>query len=352
MKITFLIPDHRNLSGGLRVVAQHAAYLSEQGHDVTLISRKGGAPRNWRTRIKETLLGSRMQPPPPSETHFSHLDLNIIEMSSRPRPSQIPKGDIVVATWWETVEWMDELPAYKGRHVHFVQDHENFPHLPQDRVEAVYHRTIPRIVVASWLADVMQDRYGQQVEIALNGVDTQRFTANRESRCGGFRIGALYSRKQRKNAPLALSVLEAVRCQRKDLQGLLFSHDAKDEAVPSWLDFEYRPSQARIPELYAACNAWLFTSETEGFGLPILEAMACGTPVLASRAGAAPDLVTPENGRLLPLDCNAFATAAHEIAEMSAAQWQEMSCAARRTAEANDIRAASERFEKILQKLA
>ncbi|MFN8641670.1 MAG: glycosyltransferase family 1 protein [Candidatus Binatia bacterium] len=49
-----------------------------------------------------------------------------------------------------------------------------------------------------------------------------------------------------------------------------------------------RVAAVDLPPLYAAADALLFPSLYEGFGLPALEAMACGTPVLAGRAGALP----------------------------------------------------------------
>ena len=44
-----------------------------------------------------------------------------------------------------------------------------------------------------------------------------------------------------------------------------------------------------MPRLYAAATALVFPSLYEGFGLPVLEAMACGTPAVVSRAAALPE---------------------------------------------------------------
>jgi glycosyltransferase involved in cell wall biosynthesis len=45
-----------------------------------------------------------------------------------------------------------------------------------------------------------------------------------------------------------------------------------------------------LPALYAGAMALVCPSLAEGFGLPVLEAMACGVPVVCARAGALPEV--------------------------------------------------------------
>jgi glycosyltransferase involved in cell wall biosynthesis len=48
--------------------------------------------------------------------------------------------------------------------------------------------------------------------------------------------------------------------------------------------------KSELPRLYAGAAAFLYPGIYEGFGLPIIEAMACGAPVVTSRTGAAPEV--------------------------------------------------------------
>jgi glycosyltransferase involved in cell wall biosynthesis len=48
---------------------------------------------------------------------------------------------------------------------------------------------------------------------------------------------------------------------------------------------------AKLPGLYASAAVFILPSLDEGFGLPVLEAMASGTIVIASKAGALPEVV-------------------------------------------------------------
>jgi glycosyltransferase involved in cell wall biosynthesis len=70
------------------------------------------------------------------------------------------------------------------------------------------------------------------------------------------------------------------------------------ESVVRFIDF---PDDADKPALYRGATAFIFPSRYEGFGLPPLEALACGTPVVGSDASSIPEIVG-DGGLLLPPD--------------------------------------------------
>lgn len=63
------------------------------------------------------------------------------------------------------------------------------------------------------------------------------------------------------------------------------------------------------PALYALASLFVFPSRYEGFGLPPLEAMACGTPVLCSRAGSLPEVVGAGGVLVEPTDLSGWTAA-------------------------------------------
>jgi glycosyltransferase involved in cell wall biosynthesis len=71
--------------------------------------------------------------------------------------------------------------------------------------------------------------------------------------------------------------------------------------------------EAELPALYSGALAFVFVSEYEGFGLPPLEAMACGTPVIASNTSSLPEVIG-DAGRLVdPHDVNAITAALEQV---------------------------------------
>jgi len=56
---------------------------------------------------------------------------------------------------------------------------------------------------------------------------------------------------------------------------------------------------AEMAAIYSACDVMLHTSLAEGFGLPLLEAAACGVPAIATRSTAMIELVEPVSGWLI-----------------------------------------------------
>ncbi len=66
-------------------------------------------------------------------------------------------------------------------------------------------------------------------------------------------------------------------------------------------------SDERLVELYRGASLFVFPSKYEGFGLPVLEAMACGCPVVCSNAASLPEVAGDAALLVDPSDTNGFA---------------------------------------------
>lgn len=61
-------------------------------------------------------------------------------------------------------------------------------------------------------------------------------------------------------------------------------------------------NQSELPAFYSSADLSIVPSRVEPFGLVALEALACGTPVIASKAGGLPDFINQKVGRLFEMD--------------------------------------------------
>lgn len=74
----------------------------------------------------------------------------------------------------------------------------------------------------------------------------------------------------------------------------------------------YVPTE-ELPSLYSGADLFVYPALYEGFGLPPLEAMACGTPVVASNAGALPEVLGEAALLLGPRDAGGLAAALRRV---------------------------------------
>jgi alpha-1,6-mannosyltransferase len=119
----------------------------------------------------------------------------------------------------------------------------------------------------------------------------------------------------RKRLPLLFEAFSHMRRRRPDVRLVLAG---KREP---WLDLNL-PEGAQclpgdptpaVPGLLAGSHVAVLPSVEEGFGVALVEALAAGTPVVAARSGAGPEIVTDDVGRLFePDDPRSLADALEE----------------------------------------
>ncbi|KAB8139840.1 glycosyltransferase family 4 protein [Chloroflexia bacterium SDU3-3] len=131
-------------------------------------------------------------------------------------------------------------------------------------------------------------------------------TREREATLARYGVAAPYllyvgGLNARKNIGRMLRAFAAAREQAPELQLVIAGkrqwQSGEIDAAMTELDLEPHVrftgyfDDADLPTLYSAAEAFVFPSLYEGFGLPPLEAMACGTPVITSSASSLPEVV-------------------------------------------------------------
>ncbi len=353
MRITFVIPG-ANLSGGIRVVSIYAEHLKRRGHRVLALSRR--FPPNLRQCVR-LLLRSRVpihRKLPPSHLDGADVEHRIVEGCHPLADADVPDADVIVATWWETAEWVVQLSARKGAKAYLIQHHEVHVGQPVERVEATWRLPFHKITVSKWLADLARERYGDhEVSIVPNAVDHEQFDAPPRGKQSQPTVGMIYSATPFKRCDLILRGFEKASRRLRGLRLIAFGEEApsKDLPLPPGTHYVKRPLQSQLRDLYSQCDVWLVCSRSEGFGLPILESMACRTPVIATPTGIAPEVV-PNGGGVLVRhdDPSDIADAIEAFATIPVQQWRGMSDAAYATASRYSWQDSTTRFESALRR--
>ena len=116
MKITLFVgrPD---LGGGARVISIYAERLARRGHDVTVIARPL-RKLTLKERLRLAIKGGER----PAETVYSpsyfdneNFRFQLLDSYRPATAADVPDADVVIATWWETAEWVATFPASKDR---------------------------------------------------------------------------------------------------------------------------------------------------------------------------------------------------------------------------------------------
>lgn len=353
LRIVFVCPPDI-LTGGSRVISIYAKMLALRGHAVTVILPQHGAP-GLRDRARALVRhGVWLRRPDKNRvSFFSDRSYRIVRLNHAGpvKNRDVPDADIVIATWWETVEWVWDLSESKGKKLHFMQDYETWGG-SKSRVDATCALPIPKIVIAQWVQDLLEKSWGQTpAALVPNSVETERFFAPPRGKQRVPTFGFTYTAMPNKGCDVSIEAIGRARLKVPNLRTVAFggTRPTKDMPLPPDTDFHFQAPDDQLKDLYAACDAWLFGTRREGFGLPILEAMACRTPVIGTPAGAAPTLIGRGGGILVPMeDIAAMADAMVRVATMTDSEWRTMSDAAYLTATSYSWDQATDRFEAAL----
>lgn len=220
------------------------------------------------------------------------------------------------------------------------------------------------VTPSAWNYQLLRPAYRGELKVIPHGIDTILFRPmNREARLFDLAFLAPPWARHRKGLDIARRVFSQVDA-RVLTNSYVWSHSEMKGLRSRLTRFRERSYEA-LPKFYNSSKMLLFPSRSEGFGLPALEAMACGTPLVYSDAPAHNEFAV---GLSVPIyrtytgrkDFSPFALIYHDTEPDGYAKGinqllvddrlrEDLAAKARSTAERYDFRITFEAFRDILE---
>lgn len=274
--------------GGHKVIYQHANYLVQNGNEV-LIANNIFAPTQKNIafetlRMIHALLRFLLKRVKQEDTCRGWFELDasvqVIKVWDF-HYKHMPIVDTYMATNATTSPFLESYPVPSENKFYFVQDYENW-NMSEEQLRNTYHFHCKILVISQWLKRIMEEE-GVSCRVVPNGYDSSEFflTIPIEKK-DSHRISMLYHQDERKNIGLGLKALALVHEQVPDIQVSMFGVYDEPQDLPSYIKYTQCPDRVSHNSLNNSAAIFIGTSNVEGWGLTVLEAMACGQAVVCT----------------------------------------------------------------------
>lgn len=301
MKINFIVP-FVELTGGIKVTFMYANELARRGHDVMIyfpfvpyhMSAHGLA---YLKKCVKSFAKGILRDNWKVNWFDLHVPYKMVPFIKNPF---IRNADATIATAWPTAYDVNNLTQDKGIKIYFVQHYEIWSG-DKNKVDGSYRLPMKKIVIAEWLKELMKDDFGDPTsEIVHNGIDFANFYPQR-SRVkddGYISILLLAHPAELKGMQDGIDAITELMEKYPNIRLHMFGtgHMA---GLPSNAIFHLNPTIEELRKLYSNSDIYVFPSWLEGWGLTVVEAMACRCSVVGNRVGCLIDIGEHEKTAML-----------------------------------------------------
>src|SRR5581483_10596568 len=200
---------------------------------------------------------------------------------------------------WQSAPIVAGAPARAGRKFYLVQHYESLYHGRAEAVDATYRLPLAKVVISTWLRDVMRERFASDAEVLVTPVDPALFHRVEGARPSGPpRVLMLHHDYAWKGVADGLEAVGRVRAKGRALHLVGFGVKPPREGGV-YDEFHASPPQGELARLYSGADVYLCPSWDEGLGMPSMEAMACGTALVTYDNGGSRDYARDEETALV-----------------------------------------------------
>lgn len=211
----------------------------------------------------------------------------------------IPDADVTIATAYETVLYLRNYSESIGRKIYFIQGLEVWA-AKEEKVLDTWRFPIKKIVISKFLADKGKREGITDIVHIPNAIDHEKYRIYKD-RCKQKNcIVMMYSNAECKGSYYGIRALLDLKKMMPQIEVVLFGKEKRPKDLPHWIEYYENPEQEfLVKDIYNRAQVFLCSSIHEGWGLPAMEAMACGCAVVTTDCGGVRDFAIPNETALL-----------------------------------------------------
>ena len=303
MRITFVLPMFLTApAGGFKVIYEYANRLQTRGHAVTVIHPRNVEPRHgWRETMKSYLWPYKLRwQNRPLVKWFPLAPEVTVQFVPDLRERNLPPADVIIATAFQTAFAVNECSQEKGRKYYFIQHFEDWIG-EVETVRASWQLPMHKIVISRWLLDIARELgESENTSYIPNGLNFSEFniTFPIENRSNPL-VAMMTHSLAFKGTADGLEALRLLRERLPEVKAILFGVSKRPAEAPAWCEYRQLPKPGELRDIYNNASVFLFPSISEGWGLPAMEAMACGCAVVAAENQGIRDFAQSDVNALL-----------------------------------------------------